>query len=750
MAAGQEPTPAVEDDPATASDALSLHTIAEGEVYAAQEQEDADFALALALEEQESQRYARTQRILQGQDPNQINSQLPARNETFTPYRDDPDALATSEEEHENPPPYRDDPDAAPVEGEDAQGIADPAKRQRAFVRILRKLFKTWLCCLMISTIVTIVIIVVVIALVFIYGTKVDAKEAAWKASGSQDYNLKLHKLYPALEDGANDACKTSWEKHGAGIPCHRMLLSSAWDNGDVDQVNADGADPFMYNEAVCTNQCRASIRQLATPLVNSCRNRTDRFDFVSYGNNGKAYFEKGKIEEGPVHVTRNLMERYDRLCAPPPRRQSKTEWNTCAADLWMKWGIVDGKNEAHMNGLAQFMAQTSEKKTIPSERRAVSSLSSTGQDRTYIVTVPSREVGPGAGETDCGFCTLDWLERKTSSFEFGQILNPATGEALGLSEFRTKMFAAMNRCKGDYAALVQKRVTRKWTEFGWWCEDKPCNIDKPEFSEETKAILHGWNENYHALQGLRNIMNNKDAPKKALQVLHDGIRDMPCGIGFTQTVATHEVIPYEHMIKRLCSDQCRNALDRFQQQHGSLFAGLVDNPHYGHFFQYPAMAVERMDQICLSSNPGAIMQSSVDLCAPGYAAVGRPDWIFASSPPSHGEVLSAFAQAIDKIAAKLPEYVKRPKTDEESARIMAKKLSESACNTCAGNIFIGSGPDWKKTVDEYLDDKSVNGTEYVAAAKKGWLTCGKMYGKNLSEREKRIMWRRYGLDRFD
>lgn len=158
---------------------------------------------------------------------------------------------------------------------------------------------------------------------------------------------------------------------------------------------------------------------------------------------------------------------------------------------------------------------------------------------------------------------------------------------------------------------------------------------------------------------------------------------------------------------------------------------------------------------MCLSSTPNAIFQSSENLCAPGYAAVGHPEWIFASKHgnydhPSRGEILDAFSKGIDALAARPPSQLLPPGKDRESARMQTKKVVESACNTCAGQIFIGAGPDWKKTVDEFLDDKDVNGTAYVEAAKKGWLTCGKMYGMEFSERQKRMMWKRFGLDRYD
>ena len=171
--------------------------------------------------------------------------------------------------------------------------------------------------------------------------------------------------------------------------------------------------------------------------------------------------------------------------------------------------------------------------------------------------------------------------------------------------------------------------------------------------------------------------------------------------------------------------------------------------------FQYPSQAAELVEKVCLSSTPNAILQSSENLCAPGYAAIGHPEWIFAMEngdydPPTRAEILDVYSKAIDVLAARPDRELLPPTTGSTSARVQIKRLAESVCNTCAGGIFIGSEPDWKKKVYEFYDDKDVNSTAYVEAAKKGWLTCGKMYGYKFNEWQKKQMWRKYGLDRYD
>jgi len=61
--------------------------------------------------------------------------------------------------------------------------------------------------------------------------------------------------------------------------------------------------------------------------------------------------------------------------------------------------------------------------------------------------------------------------------------------------------------------------------------------------------------------------------------------------------------------------------------------------------------------------------------CAPGYAALGRPEWIFASTTPFKPTIFSAFSTAIDELERKVPRYVQPPKQDEEMALILSTQI---------------------------------------------------------------------------
>ncbi|CAI6332214.1 unnamed protein product [Periconia digitata] len=736
--------PIVDEDPSAASDAVSLHTIAEqADAYAPQEQEDADFALALALEEEESARFARTRTNINPHNDERIESPAGPETEGFLPYHDDPETT-----DDIDPPPYRDDPDAEPIEGEsstDTEAAAVLPQRQSAFLRILRKIAKAWLCYLMCSTVFTIVIVVVVLVFAFFHGkastSQGDPKEAAWSASGSQDYDLNLPKLFPSLAESTSDTCKKTWEDFASGLSCHRMILSSAWDNGNVTEVEAAGADPVYYKDAVCTRACKKALTNLDLPMLNTCADRTNHFDFEQYGKDGKSYFEKYSIEEGPAGVSKSLWERYDRLCSGPPKRYIGRQPPSCAEDLWMTWGIVEGRNEANLNGLDTFLEQTSVKKTIPSARQVVTKLRPSGMNETVARTLNSRRVGPGYGETECNTCVKDWLTRKALSFRYGEMLEPGTRTPLGLADFADKMKNASQRC---YA--FPQEQNRVWSAMGWWCDGKPCRKDDDSIPWVVVNILHGYEKQYidppPPQFDVHNIPGNK---KQAVHTLLDAVQDMRCGaLGITSDDLTNPFVTSAPVLSRLCTPRCLNAVDRI--------AALVEDAKYdGSPFEVISDSITSVHALCKSSSPISFATTSDTICAAGYAAlnmtslIASPTSLSPSNPPfPRASILSTFRTAL----ASIQEW----NDGDHSAALRSHKslqklrIAESVCNTCAGEMFIGQEGKWKDTVNAFLSDPEVNGTEYVRTAREGWVQCGKMFGMRLSWGQKRRLFEQVGL----
>jgi hypothetical protein len=712
------------NDPASdASDALSLHTIAEQEdAYAAQEQEDADFALALLLEDEERQNLITAHR----------ESEL--QPDTLPPYRDSDNV--------ETLPPYRDDPDAIATDYEATMGPDTTEPLDRAgqdnlrVVRVVRRIGRKWFWCLAINFLVFILLIGTILLVLAVAPkvSKLSGKEVAFRDSGSRDYDLNLVKLYPALEGGAGEACKRTWNVHGRSIKCHEMILYSGWDDGEV---KLEGADPFGYSEAVCTSSCRSSIDNLR---YMRCYRRTDRFNITAYERSGNTYFEMHELDEEPNEVYNTLIHRYDRFCAKPPKNKP-TPWGTCAADLWMTWGIVDGKNEANLNGLDQFRNQTKDKYYRKGGQRTGSITLLHGEKKDYNVTLPIQRIA--FGETGCGYCTMDWLGRKMRSFEYGEIMNPKTGQAMSLEEFSTTLDLAMRTCRPSEYQEAIGRVLQKWTKLGWWCDDGICP-QQPEINEDTRGILHGMRKDDWQLSDIRGQIDMIGTPKKALQTLHDELLHMPCSIWFDEAVDMKYVIPYAYVIEHLCRDPCRNAVDRIQQQHGMEFALAARAESGAHIFQNWDLARALHNKTCRSGRT----RSAV--CAPGYAALGHPEWTFTKTPPSMATILSTFSREIDTLDKNLPSRVVPPKKDEESQKLSLRIMEESVCNACAGELLIGRNPDHKSRIKEFCDNQGINGAEYIQVAKKYFRTCVRMAGMDMSWQQWDTVWGKIGLDRCD
>ncbi|KAJ4291660.1 hypothetical protein N0V90_009555 [Kalmusia sp. IMI 367209] len=752
-----------DDLPPREPDALSLHTIAEeADAYAAQEQADADSALALALEDGET------------------------FTESFAPYHDDPEA---DDEADLNFEPYRDEPGVSTAddieEVEEAQESV-PARRRwldgcvqwlgrcgEAYSNVGR----AWLaiaCILvvlgMISAITTITVLVV---------RKKSARDSAWDLSGSRDYDIKINKLYPPLEQGASEKCKRLWEENGNDLRCHRMILSSVWDKGISEDIESEHANPYGYVEEICQPTCRKSIQQMDIPIHKGCFKRSDRFDLTNYGKDGKPYFTKNSVEEGPIAVYQSLIARYDRFCAPAKTNYEfvESEWGTCAADLWMRWGIVDGIEEAHMQGVANFLEATKEIRTVPAHEQSGEVELRNGTKKSYKVKIPTRPFGPKSfrNQTDCGYCMTSWLERKFLSYEYGQMLDPGnvvrtmmkeqhptewdpdidegSGDALSLDEFSEIRRLTVRRCKEWGAGQILMTTHRKWKKFGWWCKDpvllsgRPCQ-PQPNITTVMRQVLHGINLGDSPLPELRQYMqsNNSGFPHKvAYRALHDGMADMPCSLWFNQEDAIQGIIPHAYTVQHLCSDKCRNAIDRIQDRNNETLAAASND----HFVQAWNRGRELVEKICRTKYSNLHINEQSIMCAPGYAALGRPEWTFESGPIAKQLILSAFSNAIDRLDKSLELYPDPPKNDEDR-RILNKRTNEGVCNACAAALFIGRNPNWKGRVDEFIDSGEIDGEQYVKVGKKFFLTCFRMAGVFPNQRDQKEFWRSTGLDRFD
>lgn len=712
--------------PRPTEDAVSLHTIAEPDVYSAQEQEqaDADYALALALEEEEEQRerdVARSRAEAEERDRLIAQERAERQERHDEPYRDDLEEGngAADISGDANDVPYRDDPDAEVEDERDPEhhaptpsnvgklrkcvGVSvrwtrDSARRATAWKSgVVKKA--------LIAVLIALVGVAVLISLMRLIGPSYDSdapltrKQRAFEDSGSMNKYLVLPKLYPDLEDSASYECKRVWTTHTPALKCHEGVLTKAWDQGDGEHIRAANMDIYGYSRLVCdqVQTCSRAIKALQNNMQEACDERSDRFDWDAYRLRELRYFSnEDGADSGPMQLAQSLTARYDRLCDGPNTGfwGKPIEWDTYAGELWMRWGIADGKDAGrNLAYMETFLDATEEKRTIEAHVET-GSVETEKETINYEVEVPSRRVGPGEGETDCGYSIQSWIERKWASFEYGAVIDPATGEPMTLADFNELMERAIKRCKKFDAGQMIRRRHEIWEQFGMWCNGGPCPKDKEPISKAVLQLIHGMNRADSPLPEIREMMNRTDAPTEALQALHDDLLDMPCGIWMTGVDLMHAIMPSDFLVRHLCSDACRNAIDRIQKRHGPLFLDVSQRLPSDNIVAQWATIHRRALTTCKGAGYSEMVTKSTPLCAPGYAFLGHPEWIFEESPDSK-EVLAAFAPAVEKLAKSLPDYIRKPSPDKWTQQRLARQLSESVCNRCAARLLLRTTPDW-------------------------------------------------------
>jgi hypothetical protein len=758
------------DDPD--ADALSLHTVAGRDVYATQEEEDADFALALSLEEEEEGRTRHVACTIQRAEEREtlIARGLEEGHDRNVPYRDNPDDDNISAIQSLHVLPYRDDPEAV-VDGKDegcgALTKDEPVQRyvgfcttwiQHAALRLvswtpmlIKHVLRAVAIALIIMAIWLTVAIIPALRSKEVLPPTPTAKERAFEVSGSTNGNLLLQRLYPQLEADASRYCKDAWEEL-KGLPCHEAILSSAWDKGEDKHIREMKMDVWAYSKLVCDDAgtCEGAIRRLRGDISKVCRRRTDRFDLVDYQVRAYHYFENEELDDGPAQVLNSLDARYTRLCDRPASHLwgAPIEWGTYAAELWMQWGIADGKDaDKNLRDLRTFIDATSEKKVIEGHIKRGSVETLEGK-KPYEVEVLKRRLGPGQGETDCGHSIRSWLERKWMSFEYGAVMNPRTDNQLGLSEFNELMETAARRCEVMEVAQMVRRVHTIWEQYGWWCDGAPCHEDD-RAPDVVLQLLHGLYMSVVPLNVIRVHMDDPNSPTEVLESFHDGLLSMPCSIWLDEQQIMQHVAPSDYRVRQLCSNECRNAVDRVQHQVGDKFEEVLHN-HWGSLWHYQWYSKRwLMNATCLGPDYDEMVTETTPFCAPGYAALGHPEWILRQGEwlPSKNDILAAFAPAVDALAASLPDFIPRPGGDAESQRRLARRVSESACNPCASELLIGKKPDWDKRVQDFLHDDEVDKVEYKRVIHLYGVTCAKIMAGTELAKHKEGQWASLKLD---
>jgi hypothetical protein len=286
----------------------------------------------------------------------------------------------------------------------------------------------------------------------------------------SSNNYLDFVQVYPPLEASPSSACAAAWNTLRS-VPCHEKIWNRSWDNGKHSSIF--DPDIGLYSQQICNDRCTAAVTR-ALYLISAQCTEEDTFDLSYYS--GPMLADPG-LESGPLAVIETIAARVTHTC----REEPSTEWrhryyrnslSYCVAVMWEDWFIVDGMNAGNLEGLAAFDRRTSKRHTEFGRYRSHMVTDSCDAADSYSSRyVSTQTFGPGDNETTCGFCALNWLERKVLAWEEGKIKDPETGEAVGLKEYLKRVRKMGRRCESDGWERVWNRALKKY-KGGKPCRD--------------------------------------------------------------------------------------------------------------------------------------------------------------------------------------------------------------------------------------------------------------------------------------
>ncbi|KAF2009371.1 hypothetical protein BU24DRAFT_428279 [Aaosphaeria arxii CBS 175.79] len=279
----------------------------------------------------------------------------------------------------------------------------------------------------------------------------------------SANNRLNFVEVYPPLESSASPACQAAWRAQRY-VPCHEKIWNRSWDNGK--RASIFDPDVGLYAESMCTPQCMVTINN-AMQLVSSQCTEDDKFNMTNY--RGPFIADPG-LEAGPLSVVSTIAKRVSHTCRidPDPQETPRYYWTPpgyCSAILWEDWQIVDGMNAGNLEGLSSFDRLTERSRIEHRQRREhlVQNDECDNINYSNARMVGQRSFGPSKNETTCGWCVMNWFERKLSAWEEGKIVDPETGKIVGLKEYLQRIKKMGERCDTEAWEKTWNRATRKY-----------------------------------------------------------------------------------------------------------------------------------------------------------------------------------------------------------------------------------------------------------------------------------------------
>ncbi|KAB5572359.1 hypothetical protein GE09DRAFT_1054458 [Coniochaeta sp. 2T2.1] len=166
-----------------------------------------------------------------------------------------------------------------------------------------------------------------------------------------------------------------------------------------------------MVHTRVCEARCSTALIEAWRLLALKCHSSVDKFELNHYSD-------------------------------------GDSDFDYCPAELYDRFAIIDGidANQNLFNGIDMFISETNKKRTDRAHKKT-GHRGTSSYSYSYSFMVREQSYGPGVGETTCGSCMFNYLDRTIRAWSRGGIVNPDTGKAVPLPEFIRRVKQAGERC---------------------------------------------------------------------------------------------------------------------------------------------------------------------------------------------------------------------------------------------------------------------------------------------------------------
>lgn len=540
-------------------------------------------------------------------------------------------------------------------------------------------------------------------------------------------YRLDFPTLYPEITAKRDSGCFTAWSALKS-VPCHDKIFDRGNDNGTFRIM---GPDSMYFTPRICDRRCKPALEVALQHLSVFCSD-SDTFVLDNYDG----MFQKPLLEAGPVQAVETLLKRNEHTCRKSPNGDSDFEY--CTIEMYERFnGLVDGMNAGNLQSIGAFTRQT-DKRLREQSRRHRGSAGTNKYRYTYDYTTRAQTYGPGRGETSCGFCVFDFLDRTLNSWTEGTVISPDSKLPVSLPEFIRRVRKAGERCAPTQTwNKIYKDSVGRYRASGLLPDDWETSSPSGDLYY---LIQNGPSRGDAPVSNIDARISSLDAleseTRMCLSALAERYVSAPCYIN----------VPLESLVEMLeepkssnsirsayCSDSCTNA---FASRPGqpSMDPGCAALPAARDFITEYETALQTRKTYCslLSSS------SQNSNCPSALKSLGRTEWFF-TGRPSSATLLAELDRGLDELLQKeVPEEI-RPALGLGSSQFVltthdAQRTyrgwtqdlgSTSVCAGCIWAWLVGDGDEaGRKQLLEWMAQDGQDPATYEAFVARYHSTC--------------------------